>query len=103
MSRHGRLAETDPQAMHEVSSSLVAWCDTRKLAQRWQGLERAVYVRGERSGCPEHPRHLLADDAYREIAGEGHFPMLGEPAALAALPAESMNTDAHGGERVRHA
>jgi pimeloyl-ACP methyl ester carboxylesterase len=82
-------ADADPATLHEAALSLVAWCDTGKLSERWRGIERAVYVYGERSGYPDRLTDLLRPAATFTIPGEGHFPMLGAPDALTAIIAEA--------------
>lgn len=87
-------AEADPVTLHEAALSLVAWCDTGKVAERWQGLERAVYVYGERSGHRAHLTALLRPETTYSIPGEGHFPMLGNPARLADIITDAASTGA---------
>jgi pimeloyl-ACP methyl ester carboxylesterase len=85
-------AEVDLATLHEAALSLVAWCDTGKVAEGWQDLERTAYVYGERSGHPKGLTELLCPETTHSIRGEGHFPMLGAPDALAAIITRAVRT-----------
>jgi pimeloyl-ACP methyl ester carboxylesterase len=83
------MARADPLAVHRAAVSLVAWSDSGGLAERWQRLDRAVYLWGEQMGFPEHLRHVLSD--HQRIPGSGHFPQVDAPAALAQAITAAVN------------
>ena len=77
------LLWNEPQYLVALARDLVSICGTDYLTSGWKQLKEAHYLYGERSGYPEHHRHLFEETntAVHEIPGSGHFPMFDNPAA----------------------
>ncbi|MFG3338746.1 alpha/beta fold hydrolase [Glycomyces sp. NPDC048151] len=76
------IERADPGTLWQASASLVTWCDSGGVAARWSNMGRRTYLRGERSGYPEHLGALLAGVEVVQIGGAGHFPMVDNPIVL---------------------
>ncbi|WP_335986668.1 alpha/beta fold hydrolase [Glycomyces sp. MUSA5-2] len=87
------FACADPASIWASAASLVAWCDSGALAERWSRLTDRTYIWGEHTGPPGHLGHLLDGVRVEQIAGVGHFAMIGNPIGLQQAVMRAMAPD----------
>jgi pimeloyl-ACP methyl ester carboxylesterase len=81
----GWMEACPAEALHASARSLVAWSDSGRLLEIFQGLPvPTAYVYGEQSANPDVLAHLESIAKYR-IAECGHFVMIDKPAELSSV------------------
>jgi pimeloyl-ACP methyl ester carboxylesterase len=83
------LEYCNPAAITTAARSLVDWCDSGMLPDRWRRLASPVYMVGAESDPPTWHESLFIETGTRVITipGAGHFPMFSAPSTLWLDPA----------------
>lgn len=82
--------QASPKAVHATASSVVAWSDSGKLLEIFNGLEDKVYVYGDEES-KEYLLPRFKNVNVRYLPGLKHFMMVEDPQTFFGLIAENLD------------